>query len=197
MHWIIRLNCTLACFFAVPASPSPAADPPRIDVPALEKKIHELINEQRAKNSLPLLEWDERLAAIARAHSADMAEKQFFSHENPQGEDPEKRAARQGLVPGKDFTSIAENIFQMDRVRSVRTFVYENGQESEEIKYRGPREMAAVTVDGWMKSPGHRKNILTAELDREGIGVGISKEGLIYMTEVFIRSGAANVSTSK
>ena len=36
--------------------------------------------------------------------------------------------------------------------------------------------MAQKTVNGWMNSPGHRKNILTSTFDREGIGVGIASE---------------------
>ena len=40
---------------------------------ALEKKIHDLINEQRRKNGLSPLSWDEKLARIARYHSEDMA----------------------------------------------------------------------------------------------------------------------------
>jgi len=197
MYRIVLLHGMSAWLLAGLTFASLAGDPPRIDIAALEKKIHERVNEERVKHRLPVLEWDDRLAKVAREHSADMAQVQFFSHTNPKGEEAEQRATRLGLTPGKDFTAIAENIFQMDRIRSVRTFTYDNGRQSEEIKYRGPNEMAAVTVSGWMKSTGHRKNILTAELNRQGIGIAVSDEGLIYVTEVLIQSDAVSVSSSR
>ena len=45
------------------------------------------------------------------------------------------------------------------------------------------KEIAKSTVDGWMDSEGHRKNILTPRFDREGIGVVISPDDKVYITQ--------------
>ena len=44
-------------------------------------------------------------------------------------------------------------------------------------------EIAQSTVDGWMDSEDHRKNILTEKFDREGIGVVISDDDKVYITQ--------------
>jgi hypothetical protein len=46
-------------------------------------------------------------------------------------------------------------------------------------------EIAESTVEGWMNSPGHRKNILIPVWQREGIGVSIAPDDKVYITENF------------
>ena len=47
----------------------------------------------------------------------------------------------------------------------------------------------AAVIDGWMKSSGHRANILG---DYEALGVGVHvKNGTVYWTQLFIREGGA------
>ena len=41
------------------------------------------------------------------------------------------------------------------------------------------------TVQGWMNSPGHRENILNSNYFSEGIGISISTNGHVYITENF------------
>lgn len=43
-----------------------------------------------------------------------------------------------------------------------------------------------VAVDGWMKSAGHKKNIL-GDFEETGVGVAISKEGQFYITQLFAK----------
>jgi len=50
--------------------------------------------------------------------------------------------------------------------------------------YYGVDSIAIQTVDGWMKSPGHRANILTPYFQNEGIGVAKSGNE-IYVTQNF------------
>ena len=63
-----------------------------------------LTNAQRAAAGCGALVADPALAAVARAHSADMRDRHFFSHTNPDGLDPFDRAAAAGL------SARAENI---------------------------------------------------------------------------------------
>jgi uncharacterized protein YkwD len=46
-------------------------------------------------------------------------------------------------------------------------------------------EIASQVVNGWMNSPGHRENILNARYDREGIGIAVSSDGKVYVTQNF------------
>lgn len=46
-------------------------------------------------------------------------------------------------------------------------------------------KIAGKALEGWMKSPGHRKNILTPHWKREGIGVEISADDKVYITQNF------------
>ena len=42
---------------------------PEINIPELEKQIHDLINGEREKRGLPALAWNDKLNIIARKHS--------------------------------------------------------------------------------------------------------------------------------
>lgn len=158
---------------------------PPIDIPALESRVHVLINQQRTSHGLPVLSYDSSLASIARRHSEDMARNNYFSHTNRQGLDPTGRGNQAGYSCYKDFgsyytTGIAENIMQNNLYDSV---TYYNGIPR--YDWNTQDEIAQSTVSGWMGSPGHRQNILTSTYDREGIGVAIADDGKVYVTENF------------
>ncbi|AOY80643.2 CAP domain-containing protein [Moorena producens JHB] len=123
---------------------------------------------------------------MARNHSQDMAKIKFFSHQTPEGKSPTDRAIAAGYTCRKNYGSyythgIAENIYMSHLYRSI---IYYNGVPAYNWMTQG--EIANSTVAGWMSSPGHRKNILTATYDREGIGVAVSKErNEVYITKNF------------
>jgi uncharacterized protein YkwD len=155
---------------------------PSIDSAALEKRIHALINQQRNSNGLSSLSFDPSLAAIARGHSQDMAKNNYFSHVNLQGLSPADRGNQQGYTCRKDYGSyytygISENIFETSHWTTYNGIRVNDFEPLEDI--------AQKTVNGWMNSPGHRKNILTSTYDREGIGVGIASDCTVYITENF------------
>lgn len=45
--------------------------------------------------------------------------------------------------------------------------------------------IAAVAVQGWMRSSGHRKNIFTPDFANTGIGVKIDNQGTAWITQNF------------
>ena len=51
---------------------------PSISVEALERRIHERVNEERKKHGLSSLTWNDALNRIARQHSMDMARRGYF-----------------------------------------------------------------------------------------------------------------------
>ncbi|MCJ7469440.1 CAP domain-containing protein [Candidatus Bathyarchaeota archaeon] len=158
---------------------------PTIDIPTIEGRVHEMINQHRRNQGLSSLRYDSSLAAIARKHSEDMARNNYFDHENLQGLSPTDRGNMQGYTCRKDYGSyytyrLAENIYQNNLYDSV---TYYNGIPS--YDWNPQEEIAQSTVDGWMDSPGHRKNILTSSYDREGIGVAVATDDKVYITQDF------------
>lgn len=84
------------------AAPAQAAAPVQAAaaVPAgvgAEGQVLSLVNAERAAAGCGALVADTGLASVARAHSADMRDRDFFSHVNPDGLDPFDRAERAGL----------------------------------------------------------------------------------------------------
>jgi len=122
-----------------------------------ELKVLELVNIERAKNGLFSLSWDADLANVARAHSKDMSNRNFFSHTNPDGKSPFDRLKAYGI----SYSSAAENIAA--------------GQST-------PEEV----VSGWMNSSGHRANILSKSSTKLGVGYYKSNSGYKhYWTQCF------------
>lgn len=188
----------------------------------LEKQIHGLINQERAKNNLPVLSYNDDLAFIARNHSYDMATRNYFSHDTPEGLTPEQRGIHIGYTTcgtldainlseqydydvklfestGKTDQNlydklqgeyqqlqtmhlylVGENIFQNNIFDSYETT---DGIISH-YDWNDPDKIAMSTVQGWINSTGHRENILTA-WHTEGIGVEISNDYKVYITEDF------------
>ncbi len=77
---------TLKITSSVEPIEEPAPDPP-IQNPSpqpnvIESEIHRLVNEERSKAGKQPLQWNERLADLARQHSADMRDNNYFNHGN-------------------------------------------------------------------------------------------------------------------
>jgi uncharacterized protein YkwD len=106
-----------------------------------------ITNEQRRRHGLAPLAWDESLAAAARAHSSDMLQRRFFSHETPEG-----RSLKNRLAPG--YVRAGENIWS-----------------GSGHSYPDNWLAARAIVNGWMTSPGHRANILDSHYTHLGVGI--------------------------
>ncbi|MEK7443217.1 MAG: CAP domain-containing protein [Chloroflexota bacterium] len=109
-----------------------------------ENTVIILLNAERAKAGLGQLTAQPQLMSAARAHSVDMACKNFFDHTGSDGSSPFDRMARFGY----SFSAAAEN-------------VYAGG---------GPFNSPESAVTGWMNSPGHRANILNGVYVHIGSG---------------------------
>ena len=139
-------------------------------VSELELKVHEGINAERTKKGIPPLRWDDGLAAVARSHSEDMTERNYFSHDTPEGLDPTGRLHRAGQGCRKrNHYGVAENI-------TVELFASNTSL------------MATEAVKGWMESHGHRENLLDRGYDATGIGASFGAwmgYNAVYLTQVF------------
>ena len=171
----------------IPASTVATQKPgqPEIRVPTLERRIHDLVNKERSGKKLRVLQFDDKLSSIARAHSADMARRKFFDHINPDGKDPTARGELAGYRCKKDFGSyftegLAENLYQGNLYSSVRT-----RGTVKTYAWNTLEDLASQSVAGWMRSEGHRENILGKTYDKTGIGVAISGDDKVYVTQGF------------
>lgn len=159
---------------------------PEIDILQLEHQVHFLTNQYRTEHGLSSLDWDSDLANVARHHSVDMASRNYFSHETPEGQTPTDRGVSQGyncekIVGNLIYTGIAENIFQNNLYDKIWHI---NGIPTS-YEWNDLDAIATSTVDGWMNSTGHRENILSSTYDKEGIGVEISSDDKVYITQNF------------
>jgi hypothetical protein len=128
--------------------------PPRSSQPSAEERLLlEDANRERAAAGLQLLRWDNALAAAARQHVLLMAQQYLLSHQYP-GELPLAERAAQA---GARFAMIAENVAVGPTPDSIH--------------------------DGWMHSPGHRKNILNAEVSAVGIATVRGSGGLFAVQD--------------
>jgi uncharacterized protein YkwD len=177
---------------ATPTQPSSskqsydATGKPIIDTVAMEKQIHQLINDYRTSHGLTTLAFDEKLADIARAHSQDMATNNYFEHDNLQGQDPSQRAVAADYtchknLPGGYYTDgIGENIWQGWLYSST---TYYGSIPSH--NWMTQEEIAKQAAQGWFDSQGHRENILTTTYDRQGLGIAVSSDDKVFATEDF------------
>ena len=163
---------------------------PRYDLKKMEQHVHELVNLERAKHGLAPLAYDDRLSAIATEHSLDMNTRHFFGHENPDKDQPTDRARSAGYPifgssDGGTFKSgIGENIYQSSTYSSSSTS-FEKSQKMVQYDWYSNDQLAQDCVQGWMDSPGHRANILNKSYVREGIGIAISTDEKVSITQNF------------
>lgn len=137
-------------------------------LPTWESEVVDLVNAARATGgdcgtmgqfppSAPLT-VNPSLHCAARVHSKDMADRDFFDHTNPDGEDPFDRMARAGYG---SYAFQGENI-------AAGTMT------------------ARDTVDGWLASDGHCANMLGSHYKEIGVGAYEGAgEYVFYWTQTF------------
>ena len=113
-----------------------------------------------------------------------MARHNFFSHTNLRGQSPSDRGAAAAYDCRKDYGSydtygLSENIYWSTLYSQYWTqFGVVVSKDYYELE-----ELASLVVDGWMASVGHRENILNTGYDRQGIGIAISADEKVYVTQ--------------
>lgn len=122
--------------------PTRASSPPQAPAgTSYSQEVTRLVNAERAKSGCGAMTLNSKLGKAAQGHSDDMAERDFFDHTNPDGEGPGDRVT----AAGYRWSTYGENIAA--------------GQGT-----------PAAVMDSWMKSSGHRANILNCSFKEIGIG---------------------------
>lgn len=123
-----------------------------------EAEVLRLVNVERDKVGCKPLKANATLAAVAQAHSKDMASNGYFDHNSQDGTTPFQRMTKAGYA----YSFAAENIAA--------------GQQT-----------PASVMGSWMNSAGHKANILNCNLTELGVGVWTQKGSPygIYWTQDF------------
>ena len=124
----------------------------------LEMMMFSLVNEDRARYGKSALTLDPELSEIARIKAQDMLENGYFAHTSPTYGN-----IRQMLNTfGVSYRSASENIA---RSRSI---------------YHA--EAAFLS-----SSTGHRQTLLSSAWTKVGIGIAVTPQGFVYVSQVFAR----------
>ncbi|MBX0305717.1 CAP domain-containing protein [Haloarcula salinisoli] len=149
----------------------------------VERLVHQEINERRTANGLEPIAYDPALASIAEDHSQDMIDRNFFAHENPDGDDFADRYDQAGYdcrvaTGGGTYATGGENIAQTWWDEQIST-------TQGSVRYDTEAELAAGIVNQWVNSTGHRENILTDHWESEGIGIAFTDDDEVLVTQNF------------
>lgn len=106
------------------------------------------VNRERAANGLGPVTFSRILANAAHSHACDQSRIGAISHTGPDGSRPGQRAMRAGY----DYKIVTENLGL--------------GFHS-----------AGQAMFYWMRSPGHRKNVLNAHVTEAALGLTVGRTG--------------------
>ena len=128
----------------------------------IANQILHITNQKRIQNGLSPLSMNPALNQAAKSHSEEMLTLNYFSHNSPTvgRRTVGDRMRQAGVSPRVQ----AENIFMCQGFPTA--------------------QLAQLSMDQWMQSPGHRRNILRGNVTHIGIGV-IERNGKYYATQVF------------
>ncbi len=130
-------------------------------IASIEHIAFDIVNQKRVENGLKSLVWSDQLEGVARGHSQNMADFDFFSHRGMDNKMVSDRADDAHL--GK-WRAIGENI----------------------AFNRGFADPIAKALQLWLDSPSHRNNMMNDNWREAAIGVAIAADGSYYFTQVFL-----------
>lgn len=116
------------------------------DLDRVRAEVLARVNDARRKAGLPSLRPNTRLDQAAQRHAEDMLARRYFAHESPEKKTVRERAR----AAGYDWRAIGENLA--------------DGQYSVD-----------EVMDGWLRSPTHRRNILSPDFKEMGVGLSLGK----------------------
>lgn len=111
-------------------------------------QIVELTNAVRAQHALPPLSVNPRLTRAAEGYARTLARSGWFDHVGPEGSTLETRAH---VVEYAGWTFLGENLAM--GTGALR---------------------AEDAIEGWTRSPAHRRNLLSPDLEEIGVGCYVS-----------------------
>lgn len=117
------------------------------DLTSVRSELLRLVNEERRQRGLTPLRLQHQLNFAAQSYAEDMLARDFYGHESPEGTTVMDRARAAGYRGRMTGENLANGVESVDLV-----------------------------MQEWMKSEGHRKNILSRRFREVGFGVAIGKK---------------------
>ncbi|SEH16540.1 Cysteine-rich secretory protein family protein [Natronorubrum sediminis] len=150
-----------------------------VDIDDVEQAIHDAVNEERAAAGVDELEFDDELRDVAYVHSEDMVERNYFAHEDPDGDRFLDRYEDAGYECSVNGYLGGENLAQTWFDTPVAT------DDRGTVHYEDEQELGEGVVDQWLGSSGHEANLLAEHWENQGIGVYVTDDGQVYATQNF------------
>ena len=123
--------------------------PTRANLELVRDAVLCLHNRERSSHGLPRLKESPKLRRAAERHSSNMVSASFFDHASPGGSTMVDRIRRSGYTSRASSWALGENIAWGS----------------------GALSTAAQIHRSWMRSAGHRANILQRSFREIGIGI--------------------------
>ena len=149
----------LALFVGLAVQACQTPDTSGASAAGMEQYVFQQVNEFRVSRGMAALEWDARVADIARAHSADMA---------------------QGRIPcGHD--GFGDRVSAISAVFSIRAVAENVGMTS---NLDSPAE---IVVNAWKTSSSHLENLI-GDYHVTGVGVSHDPgDDAWYFTQLYVQ----------
>jgi uncharacterized protein YkwD len=136
---------------------------PATSITSEEQEFLDRINDERDDRGLTRLKLDPLLVSVAREHSREMCDKEYFDHVSPTpGQRTPMQRYLRALPRRPPYACVGENLFYCSVVDVER----------------GHRAL--------MDSPGHRANILYPRFRHCGVGIYKSDSGQFWVTQMFL-----------
>jgi uncharacterized protein YkwD len=154
---VLLASALLVCAFALSAPAGAAASscayssasPSSVSSRTAVRTTACLLNHERAKRGLRKLRLNGRLSRAAARHASDMVRRRYFSHFSPSGTTFLQRIRQTGYLSRARSWSAGENIAWGS----------------------GGLGTPRAIVRAWMRSPGHKANILNRRFREFGLGI--------------------------
>jgi len=155
---LLILSVLAAAASAMTAIPAATAMPTTMTASAqrVERALVDCANRERRARGIAPLSVHPALAGAAHAYARAMLRRRFFGHTDPSGRDPADRVATVDPAFGP---FVGENLYLDAR-------------------------SAGEACRGWMRSTGHRQNILDPRYTVIGTGFARGRRG-VYYVQVF------------
>lgn len=171
MRAMVLTGVVLLCSTCtIPAGPPPS---PAVSVPAapaadeavaaVARDVLAEVNRTRVANRRKALREDPALSRAARGHSEELAGRRTLDHNST---DPSRRTLTMRIeAAGGVWNRAAENLAQVSAPAS---------------------DVPSRTAHLWLRSEGHRRNMLEPVYTHTGVGVAIDQYGVWYITQVYV-----------
>jgi uncharacterized protein YkwD len=180
LRFLLPVFATAAAALTLPASSVAApgcagagAHPTKANAAVVRHATLCLLNRQRVRHGLPRLREHRSLSHAARRYAGLMVRRRFFDHVSPGGSTMAQRIKRTSYLKGVRGWTLGENLAWGS----------------------GSAATPGQIVRAWMRSPGHRRNILDGRFREIGIGIAggaprrTGAAGATYVNEFGRRGG--------